>query len=91
MWEPDFSGLYSVKVWLAAAGQVFFTLSLGFGAILTYASYVKPNEDIALDGLATSSLNEFAEVVFGSTIAIISAVIFFGVDGAGIIAGRGGL
>ena len=89
LWEPDFSGLYSAKVWLAAAGQVFFTLSLGFGAILTYASYVKPNEDIALDGLATSSLNEFAEVVFGSTIAIISAVIFFGVDGAGIIAGEG--
>jgi SNF family Na+-dependent transporter len=89
LWEPDFSGLYSAKVWLAAAGQVFFTLSLGFGAILTYASYVKPNEDIALDGLSTSSLNEFAEVVFGSTIAIISAVIFFGVDGAGIIAGEG--
>jgi len=89
LWEPDFSGLYSAKVWLAAAGQVFFTLSLGFGAILTYASYVKPDEDIALNGLATSSLNEFAEVVFGSTIAIISAVIFFGVDGAGLIAGEG--
>ncbi|MBI5492405.1 MAG: sodium-dependent transporter [Deltaproteobacteria bacterium] len=89
LWEPDFSGLLSSKVWLAAAGQIFFTLSLGLGAILTYASYVKPDEDIALDGLSTASLNEFAEVVFGSTIAITSAVVFFGPTGAGEIA-KGG-
>ncbi len=89
LWEPDFSGLTSAKVWLAAAGQVFFTLSLGMGAIMTYASYVKKDEDIALDGLTTAGLNEFAEVVFGSTIAITSAVIFFGVDGAGTIAKDG--
>ncbi|MDO8427034.1 MAG: sodium-dependent transporter [Deltaproteobacteria bacterium] len=89
LWEPDFSGLLSGKVWLAAAGQIFFTLSLGLGAILTYASYVKPDEDIALDGLSTASLNEFAEVVFGSTIAITSAVVFFGPTGAGEIA-KGG-
>jgi len=89
LWEPDFSGLLSSKVWLAAAGQIFFTLSLGMGAILTYASYVKKDEDIALDGLSTASLNEFAEVVLGGTIAITSAVIFFGVEGARDIAGGG--
>lgn len=89
LWEPDFSGLLSSKVWLAAAGQIFFTLSLGMGAILTYASYVKKDEDIALDGLTTASLNEFAEVVLGGTIAITSAVIFFGIEGAREIAGGG--
>lgn len=89
LWEPDFSGLTSPKVWLAAAGQIFFTLSLGLGAILTYASYVKKNEDIALDGLSTASLNEFAEIVFGSTIALVSAVIFFGADGAREVAQGG--
>ncbi len=89
LWEPDLSGLLSSKVWLAAAGQIFFTLSLGLGAILTYASYVKKDEDIALDGLSTASLNEFAEVVFGSTIAITSAVIFFGMDGAREVAQGG--
>ncbi len=89
LWEPDLSGLTKPRVWLAAAGQVFFTLSLGFGAILTYASYIKKDADIALDGLATSSINEFAEVVFGATIAIISAVIFFGPEGAEVIAGQG--
>lgn len=89
IWEPDLSGLMLGKVWLAAAGQIFFTLSLGLGAILTFASYVKKDEDIALDGLSTASLNEFAEIVFGSTIAIVSAVIFFGMDGARDVAAGG--
>lgn len=89
LWEPDLSGLFSAKVWLAAAGQVFFTLSLGLGAVMTYASYIKRDEDIALDGLSTASLNSFAEVVFGSTIAIVSAVLFFGVDGAAEVSAGG--
>ncbi len=89
LWEPDFSGIFDAKVWLAAAGQIFFTLSLGMGAIMTYASYVKRDEDIALDALSTASLNEFAEVVFGSTIALTSAVIFFGMQGATEIAAGG--
>ena len=89
LWDPDLSGLLNPDVWLAAAGQVFFTLSLGMGAILTYASYVKKNEDIALDGLSTASLNMFAEVIFGSTIAITSAVIFFGMAGASEVASEG--
>lgn len=89
LWEPDFSGLLKPKVWLAAAGQIFFTLSLGMGAIMTYASYVKKNEDIALDGLSAASLNEFAEVILGGTIAIVSAVLFFGVEGAHKVAEGG--
>ncbi|OGQ59466.1 MAG: sodium:calcium symporter [Deltaproteobacteria bacterium RIFCSPLOWO2_02_FULL_53_8] len=89
LWEPDMSGLLNPKVWLSAAGQVFFTLSLGMGAIITYASYVKHSDDIALAGLAAASFNEFAEVVFGSTIALVSAVIFFGPQGASVIAGDG--
>jgi SNF family Na+-dependent transporter len=60
LWNPDFSALTNPKVWLAAAGQVFFTLSVGFGAILTYASYIRPKDDIALNGLAGASVNEFA-------------------------------
>ncbi|MBI5238289.1 MAG: sodium-dependent transporter [Deltaproteobacteria bacterium] len=89
LWEPDFSGMFKSSVWLAAAGQIFFTLSLGMGAIMTYASYVKKDEDIVLDGLASASLNEFAEVVFGSTIALVSAVVFFGPEGADAIS-KGG-
>ncbi|MCS7224539.1 MAG: sodium:calcium symporter [Armatimonadetes bacterium] len=66
--------------WLEAAGQIFFTLSLGMGAIPTYASYVGPDEDIVVTGLATSSANELAEVVLGGSIAIPAATAFFGLN-----------
>jgi SNF family Na+-dependent transporter len=78
LWVPKFDRLGSASVWLAAAGQVFFTLSLGLGAIQAYASYLSAKDDIVLTGLTTASLNEFAEVVLGGTIAIPAAVAFFG-------------
>lgn len=78
IWNPDFSQLSSAKVWLAAAGQIFFTLSVGMGSIQAYASYLREKDDIALSGLTTSATNEFAEVVLGGSIAIPVAVAFFG-------------
>ncbi|WP_457623587.1 sodium-dependent transporter [Persephonella sp.] len=89
LWNPDFSALLDPKVWLAAAGQIFFTLSIGFGAILTYASYLKPKSDVALNGLASASVNEFAEVILGGSIAITASVIFFGIAGTQYIASEG--
>ncbi|MBF0409518.1 MAG: sodium:calcium symporter [Candidatus Riflebacteria bacterium] len=78
LWSPDFSQLTCASVWLAAAGQIFFTLSVGSGAIHTYASYLSDKDDIALTGISTSSLNEFAEVILGGSIAIPAAVAYFG-------------
>lgn len=78
LWNPDFSALKSAKVWLAAAGQIFFTLSVGIGVILTYASYLKKTDDVALSGLTSVSANEFAEVILGSSIIIPAAFAFFG-------------
>ena len=89
IWNPDWGALGNAKVWLAAAGQVFFTLSIGLGSIQTYASYVRRDDDITLTGLSTAATNEFAEVVLGSTIAIPAAVVFFGVAGATAIAQGG--
>jgi neurotransmitter:Na+ symporter, NSS family len=89
IWTPDWSALGSASVWLAAAGQVFFTLSLGMGTIHTYASFLSKEDDVTLTGLATASTNEFAEVVLGGTIAIPAAVTFFGVAGATAIAAGG--
>ncbi len=80
IWNPDFTLLGDPKIWLAAAGQIFFTLSVGMGTIHAYASYLKPKDDIALSGLTTASTNGFAEVVLGATIAIPVAVAFFGLD-----------
>ena len=89
IWNPDFSRLGSASVWLVAAGQIFFTLSLGQGIINTYASYVREKQDITLNGLSTASTNEFAEVVLGGTIAIPAAVVFFGVAETQVIAQGG--
>ena len=89
IWNPDLSRLSQGSVWLVAAGQIFFTLSLGQGLIQTYASYVREKEDVTLNGLATSSLNEFAEVILGGTIAIPVAVAFFGLAQTQLIA-KGG-
>jgi len=78
LWNSDFSALRSAKVWLAAAGQIFFTLSVGIGVILTYASYLKKGDDVVLSGLTAVSMNEFAEVVIGGSIVIPAAFVFFG-------------
>lgn len=80
IWNPDLSQLTNPQIWLAAAGQIFFTLSVGMGTIQAYASYLKPKDDIALSGLTTAATNEFAEVVLGGSIAIPIAVAFFGVS-----------
>ncbi len=80
IWNPNFSALADSKVWLASAGQIFFTLSIGMGTLQAYASYLRPKDDLALSGLATGSLNEFAEVVLGGAIAIPVAIAFFGTD-----------
>lgn len=78
LWNPDLSALRSPRVWLAAAGQIFFTLSVGIGVILTYASYLSKSEDVALSGLSAASTNEFAEVILGGSIVIPAAFVFFG-------------
>jgi SNF family Na+-dependent transporter len=89
VWNPDFSRITDGAVWLAAAGQIFFTLSLGTGSIETYASYVKETDDIVLTGLATSSMNEFCEVILGGSIAIPAAAAFYGPGAATAIANSG--
>lgn len=89
IWNPDFSALGNPNIWLAAAGQIFFTLSVGMGTIQAYASYLKKDDDIVLSGLTTSSTNEFAEVILGASIAIPVAVAFFGLEATKEIA-KGG-
>jgi neurotransmitter:Na+ symporter, NSS family len=84
MWNPrtDEGGLMTSllngKMWLDATGQIFFSLSVGFGIIITYSSYLRPNDDIALSSLTSSAGNEFCEVALGGMITIPAAFIFFG-------------
>ena len=81
LWDPDFSTIWTPKVWLAAAGQIFFTLSLGMGSIHCYASYLRSRDDVALNAMSAGWMNEFVEVVLGGAIIIPITVGYFGIDG----------
>jgi len=89
LWNADFSALLSAKVWLEAAGQIFFTLSVGIGVILTYASYLSKGDDVVLSGLTASGTNELAEVILGGSIIIPAAFVFFGPENMQSIAKSG--
>jgi NSS family neurotransmitter:Na+ symporter len=81
LWEPKFDSLANASVWLAAAGQIFFTLSIGMGSIHCYASYVRDQDDIALTGATAAWTNEFCEVILGGSILVPIAVAYLGVEG----------
>lgn len=89
LWNPDFSALRSGRIWIEAAGQIFFTLSVGIGAILTYASYLSREDDVTLSGLTATSMNEIAEVILGASIIIPAAFVFFGPHDIRTIAASG--
>ncbi|MBN2562004.1 MAG: sodium-dependent transporter [Phycisphaerae bacterium] len=78
MWNPDMTKLRDPQTWLAASSQIFFSLSVGFGIILNYASYMRKRDDVALSGLTASSMNEFFEVCLGGLITLPAAFIFLG-------------
>jgi neurotransmitter:Na+ symporter, NSS family len=80
LWTPAFDSLANPTVWLNAAGQIFFTLSVGMGTIHCYAAYVNSKDDIALNAMSAGWMNEFVEVVLGSLIVIPLAAGFFGVE-----------
>ncbi|HEY6626403.1 MAG TPA: sodium-dependent transporter [Ignavibacteriaceae bacterium] len=80
VWEPNFSGLTNPTTWLAAAGQIFFTLSVGMGSIHCYAAYVKEKQDIALNASSAGWMNEFVEVVLGGSILIPIATAYLGLS-----------
>jgi len=89
LWNPDFSKLLDINVWFAATTQIFFTLSVGIGTILTYASYVKPKQDIALSSLTANATNELVEVIIGGTLVIPAAIAILGAAASADIAKAG--
>ena len=51
LFNPDWSLLWHFDIWMAAFGQIFFSLSLGMGAGFTYASYTEDDIDLISSGL----------------------------------------
>jgi len=44
MWNPKSEALWNPQTWLAASGQIFFSLSVGFGIIINYSSYLSQKD-----------------------------------------------
>ncbi|MBD3168580.1 MAG: sodium-dependent transporter [candidate division Zixibacteria bacterium] len=65
---PDLSKLLDPNVWLAAYSQIFYTLSLGFGILITYASYRRLDEDVTNNAFITGMSNSTVEVLAGITV-----------------------
>ncbi len=91
LWTPQYDKLWSPSVWLAAAGQIFFTLSVGMGTVHCYASYVRSKDDIALNAMSAGWMNEFVEVVLGGAILIPISIGYLGVDRVTELVQSGGL
>ena len=77
LFNPDFSKI-NAKAVAAALGQAFFSLSLGFGTIMTYASYVDKKENIMFQSTATAVSDLMFALIAG--IAIMPAVFAFGIS-----------
>ena len=77
LFNPDFSKI-DAKACAAALGQAFFSLSLGFGTILTYASYVDKKENILFQSTATAISDLTFAMIAG--LAIMPAVFAFGLN-----------
>ena len=90
---PDFAALSKPEVWINAYGQVFFTLSVGFCTMITYASYLPKRSDLANSGFIVALSNCSFE--FFAAIGIFSALGFLatqqGVEVGEVVAGTLGM
>jgi SNF family Na+-dependent transporter len=71
-------GLSNSQTWLAAAGHVFFAMSIGMGLVITYASYTRRSDDIILSCGASCAANGFCESVIAALMIVPAAYVFLG-------------
>lgn len=74
LFSPQWSALSDTAVWAAAFGQIFFSLSVGFGIMITYASYVGRRTDMTGSGLVVGLSNSSFELLAG--IGVFAALGF---------------
>ncbi|HEX7350481.1 sodium-dependent transporter [Brachybacterium sp.] len=72
--QPNWAALTDPGVWIAAYGQIFFSLSVAFGIMLTYSSYLKKKTDLTGSGLVVGFANSGFEILCG--IGVFSALGF---------------
>ena len=93
LFTPNWAALTDPAVWIAAYGQIFFSLSVGFGIMITYASYLKKRTNLTGSGLVVGFSNSGFEILAG--IGVFSALGFMaqanGVQIADVVASGIGL
>ncbi len=91
--QPDWAELMKPSVWLAAYGQIFFSLSLGFGIMIAYASYMPRESDVSNNAFMTAFANcatsFFAAFAVFSVLGYLAAVN--ATDVASVVKGGPGL
>lgn len=74
LFTPNWAALLDPSVWIAAYGQIFFSLSVAFGIMLTYSSYLKKKSDLTGSGLVVGFANSGFELLAG--IGVFAALGF---------------
>lgn len=73
LFRPDFGAILDYKVWTAAYGQIFFTLSICFAVMITYSSYLPEDSDISNNGMMITFIN--------CGFSLLAGIMVFGVLG----------
>ncbi len=93
LFTPDWAALTNAKIWIAAYGQIFFSLSIGFGIMVTYSSYLKRRSNLTGSGLVVGFSNSAFEIL--AAIGVFAALGFMAqaanTDMDGVVAGGLGL
>lgn len=85
LFKPDFSKITG-KVLISALGQVFFSLSMGMGVLITYGSYTPKDNNLASTALSVTLSDTLVAVLAG--VVIFPAAFSFGVqpnEGMGLV------
>ena len=75
LFTPDWSALTDLNVWIAAYAQIFFSLSIAFGIMVTYASYQRRKANMTSSGLVVAFANSSFEILAG--IGVFATLGFF--------------
>ncbi len=78
--KPRLNELLDTAIITDAAGQAFFSLSLGMGAIMTYASYLKSKTDLGREAV-TIAATDFG-VAFVAGLVVFPIIFHFGLGEA---------
>ncbi|MFD2680198.1 sodium-dependent transporter [Bacillus seohaeanensis] len=91
--KPNFDAIMQPDVWVAAYGQIFFSLSIAFAIMITYSSYLGKKSDITNNAFITGFANSGFELLAG--IGVFAALGFManqaGVSVQEVVSGGVGL